>query len=321
MYNPARNAILKFLKVPSEPHPPMGSPGSLRVFRAGKNYFNLRLTGWGLTQLFALAGIIFWVFVLVDVEAEARHRKETEDVVTPFTREGFKKTIEQVAKKAEAAGRAEEVGETGSATEDGTPANPARIRVRFAGYTAFKTALVEVAMRLPDWAFPLVWILKIAGILLYLVQIPITYFMRRLDYEMRWYIVTDRSLRLRWGVSKVYETTMSFANLQQVEVSQNPIQRILGLGDVRVQSAGGGGSIEKHAKNPDESMHRARFHAVENAGEIRDLILDRLRRYRQAGLGDPDEHHQPEESPPPVGDALAAAQQVLAEARALRAAL
>lgn len=356
MYNPFRDWLLRILKVPPEPHPPAGSPGSLRVFRAGKNYFNLRLFGWSIGQILALAGIIFWVVVLIDVEAEARRRKqlEPEAATLPFNKESLRKTIESLAQKAEAAAKgdapestppevegaaAETVAEGEATTVVPSEAQVAsesqaaaeqpkkkRKRVQVAGYEAFKTVMVELAMRLPDWAFPLIWVLKILGILIYLGQIPITYLMRRLDYELRWYIVTDRSLRLRWGVAKVNETTMSFANLQQVELSQNPIQRLLGLGDVKVQSAGGGSS-GKNDKFEQDSMHRAQFHAVENAPEIRDLILERLKRFRQTGLGDPDDPNQDHEedseaaAPPPPGDALEAAREVLAEAKALRAAL
>jgi len=349
MYNPLRNLLLTILKVPPEPHPPAGSPGSLRVFRAGKNYFNLRLFGWSIGQILALAGIVFWVAVLVDVEAEARRRRELEPgAVVPFDKESFRKTIETFAKEAGAVAQEEtpiseqSTGEGDSASEQTaavdttatptvTQAAPAieqpvrkKKRIRVASYAAFKRVLVELAMRMPDWAFPLIWVVKIIGILIYLAQVPFTYFLRRLDYEMRWYIVTDRSLRLRWGVAKVNETTMSFANLQQVELSQNPIQRLLGLGDVKVQSAGGGSRSKEH-KSDHDSMHRAQFHAVENAAEIRDLILDRLSRFRQAGLGDPDDPNQadntPDSAPPPLVDTLAAAREVLAEAKALRGSL
>ena len=34
--------FLAWLKVPPEPTPPAGSPGSLRVFRAGRNYLRLQ---------------------------------------------------------------------------------------------------------------------------------------------------------------------------------------------------------------------------------------------------------------------------------------
>jgi hypothetical protein len=38
-------------------------------------------------------------------------------------------------------------------------------------------------------------------------------------------------------------------------------------------------------------MHQGLFHCVDNAEAIRDLILERLRRFREAGLGDPEDDH------------------------------
>jgi uncharacterized membrane protein YdbT with pleckstrin-like domain len=152
----------------------------------------------------------------------------------------------------------------------------------------------------------------------------VTYLIARLDYELRWYMVTDRSLRIRHGVWKVAESTMSFANIQQVVVSQGPLQRLLGLSDVRVQSAGGG-SVDEHKKSDEDDLHLGLFHSVTNASEIRDLILERLRRFKESGLGDPEEaaHSHPSEPAPPVpnGDLVAAARELAAEARALRSAL
>jgi len=40
MYELIRRWALNLLKVPPEPHPPMGDPASLRVFNAGRNYFD-----------------------------------------------------------------------------------------------------------------------------------------------------------------------------------------------------------------------------------------------------------------------------------------
>jgi uncharacterized membrane protein YdbT with pleckstrin-like domain len=192
------------------------------------------------------------------------------------------------------------------------------------GLRGLKAGLVQVALRLPPWAFPLLWILKGLGILAYFVQLPVTYVIARLDYELRWYMVTDRSLRIRYGVWKVAESTMSFANIQQVVVSQGPIQRLLGLADVKVQSAGGGSGHE-HQKGQEDDMHLGLFHSVNNAPEIRDLILERLRHFRESGLGDPDEKSVPHASVPATGqtttDLLAAARELAAEARALRASL
>lgn len=334
MYRKTRDLVLRFLKVPSEPHPPFGDPASLRVFRAGRNYFNLRLIGWGVGQLGALIGIVFWVVVLVQVEHRVQERRSRPPAAPAAGAsaqggsQGFAKSVESFAKSVEAAARVAEPAPSADPTAavspgpEGAkpaPAKPARRRVRVGGWEGFMLGLTEVAGRLPPWAFPLLWVLKVGGFLVYLAQIPVTFVVLRLEYEMRWYIVTDRSLRIRAGAWKVQETTMSFANLQQVEVTQGPLQRLLGLADVRVQSAGGGSG--EHDPHADDSMHRARFHGVDNAQEIRDLILERLRRYRTAGLGDPDDHRDHVPAAPAGGDVLAATRELAAEARALRAAL
>jgi hypothetical protein len=350
MYDRLLQLLTRVVRVPPEPQPPFGAPGSVRIFRAGKNYYKLRLLSWGFAQIVALAAIVFWAVILIDVEAAVRERKARGGPVPPLTAENFAQTVANTTLPQNPPpapdGSAVSPPTTSTATPAGTasaePANPAEPpantkkkfrgpRIRINGFDGFKQALVQLGLRLPDWAFPLIWFLKISGFVLYLVQIPATYAMRRLDFEFRWYIVTDRSLRIRSGLMRLQESTMSFANLQQVEVKQNPIQRLLGLADVHVQSAGGGGDqMTEHGKNHD-SLHTGVFHCVENATEIRDLILERLRLFRQAGLGDPDDHHHeplPRDAVPPSveiipahTDTLAAAQEVLAEARALRRAL
>src|SRR4029077_20010196 len=77
----------------------------------------------------------------------------------------------------------------------------------------------------------------------------------RLDFDKRWYVVTDRSLRVREGVLRVSEMTVTFANIQNISVSQGPIQRALGIADLRVDTAGGGSTTPGHAAT--QSMHTA----------------------------------------------------------------
>lgn len=315
MYEPLRNRALELLKVPPEPRPPMGDPASLRVFRAGRNYYKLRMAAWAAAQLLALAGIVFWAAVLIDVEAgarsegSARARKPT-DMVIPAGA-GDAVSPPQDARKHREKQVADFVNKLKSAP-----------KAKGGAWVGFKQFFVELALLLPPWAFPLVWAVKIFSFVIYLLQIPITYTVRRLDYELRWYMVTDRSLRLRHGVWKVVESTMSFANLQEVVMTQGPVQRLLGLADVKVKSAGGGGESPNHR---GEDMHVGIFHSVTNAPEIRDLILERLRRYRESGLGDPDEPVVSTEAvaaPENVGaDTIIAARELAAEARALRVAL
>ena len=110
----------------------------------------------------------------------------------------------------------------------------------------------------------------------------------RLDFEKRWYLVTDRSLRVREGVVNVREMTITFANIQNISISQGPIQRLLGIADVRVDTAGGGPS-RGDKKEGGESLHTVSFRGVNNADEIRTLMTERLRELKDSGLGDRDE--------------------------------
>ncbi|MBZ5605142.1 MAG: PH domain-containing protein [Acidobacteriia bacterium] len=143
------------------------------------------------------------------------------------------------------------------------------------------------------------------------VSVFFTFLQQRMNYELRWYVVTDRCLRVRSGILNVHEITTTFANIQEVRLSAGPLQKLLGLADVEVHSAGGG------AGKGSSDSHAARFEGVDNAPEIRDFILVRLRQYRDSGLGEKD-HSRPSAF---SEGSLAAAQLVLTEARTLRAAL
>lgn len=136
----------------------------------------------------------------------------------------------------------------------------------------------------------ILYIFEILAIAAFLAQIPVTLLMVRIDFLMRWYLVTGRSLRIREGLLTVRELTMSFANIQQITVDRGPLQRVLGIADVKVQSAGGGGSDSGHGKEEQgPNLHLAYFRGVSDYEEIRQLLRDRVNRIRGSGLGDPDE--------------------------------
>jgi uncharacterized membrane protein YdbT with pleckstrin-like domain len=170
-------------------------------------------------------------------------------------------------------------------------------------------------------------VIETIALVSFLVQLPFTFLFVRFEYELRWYIVTDRSLRIRYGLLAVREMTMAFANIQQITLRQGPLQRLLGISDLEVRTAGGGVSQAAAAHGVGQgdgaSGHLGFFRGVENAQEVRDLILARLRQWRDTGLGDPDEVHTQEtaelQASPLQANAVAAAKLVLTEARALHA--
>jgi membrane protein YdbS with pleckstrin-like domain len=133
----------------------------------------------------------------------------------------------------------------------------------------------------------------------FVIQATVTYFLLRLNYELRWYKVTDRSLRIRAGVVFVNEMTMTFANVQNITITQGPLERLFGISDVRVETAGGGGDGGPHGKGGGlgGNLHVGVFRGVDDPEMIRDLMLERLRRVRDTGLGDPDEARDPAGAP------------------------
>lgn len=256
----------RWLRIPSAPEAPAGSPESVRRFRAAPSFYRYRLVHWGIKQAGAAWGLIVGLMIAGQVPA-------------------------------------------------GTVAN-----------------LVRVA--------------ELLGVAGYLLQLPFTFCLVRLDYRYRWYVVTDRSLRIREGVMRVREQTMSFANVQNLTVRQGPLQRLFGIADLQVRSAGGGGRSSGEEGSQGHDLHlgffrglgtssgdgplpgergpglaidpRDRSSVAADAQSIRDLILDRLRRLRDAGLGDPDEPERALASRLSLESTVGAARELLAEAVALR---
>ena len=162
-------------------------------------------------------------------------------------------------------------------------------------------------------------------IVLFVVQFLTSFSVLRLGYEMRWYMVSDRALRIRYGIYSLREQTMTVVNIQNMAVKRGPLQRLFGIADLEIRTASGGGSDD----DDEDSLNRGLLQGLDNADEVRNLLLASLRQSRDAGLGDPDDQSTvpavpvaPVEAAAPApgdgGPVLAAAQELLAESRALR---
>lgn len=130
-------------------------------------------------------------------------------------------------------------------------------------------------------AAPLVLVLLVA-------PVAVGYLALHLRYDTTWYVMTDRSLRIRRGIWIIHETTITFENVQNVSVNQGPLQRLFGISNVLVQTAGGGSGGHPHGAHGGGSMgaHQGLIEGIADALRIRNAILQRLKRSRSAGLGD-----------------------------------
>lgn len=135
---------------------------------------------------------------------------------------------------------------------------------------------------------PLAAALVVPLVILVIVPDVIAYVAIHLRYDTTWYVLTDRSLRIRRGIWVIHETTISFENVQHVEVRQGPLQRVFGIADVVVQTAGGGGKAAPtaHGGSSSPSAHIGILQGLDDAEVVRDQVLEHVRRARSSGLGD-----------------------------------
>lgn len=166
----------------------------------------------------------------------------------------------------------------------------------YLAYNLFFWKLYVAVLALAMVAISVV-LLVVSGLLAFLVaplvalaafKAAVFYTTTRLNYDLRWYVITDRSLLIREGVWVTREITLTFANAQNVRVTQGPLQRWFGFSNVEVDTAGGGGR-GGHEGGQGTQPHRAVLRGLDNPNIVRSLVLDQLRRHRTAGLGDPDD--------------------------------
>lgn len=112
----------------------------------------------------------------------------------------------------------------------------------------------------------------------------ISYLAIYLRFDTTWYVFSDRSMRLRRGIWTIHESTITFENIQNVKVTQGPLQRFFGIANVVVETAGGGGAQAEAGGGL--GMHAGLIEGVAEAAEIRDSIMSHVNLATTTGLGD-----------------------------------
>ncbi len=156
MLNAFTRLFTRWFRIPPDPQPPRGSAESVQVFRASRNYFKLALVRWGFRQLGTLIGIVLALSL-----GQAFLGGDLE-----LARSDVDAALEQIP-LAPWAQRVLAI------TIEPVAGEPDQVAVSFG---------------------PLLFWLELIGIGFFVLQLPLSYMMVRLDYALRWYIVTDCSL-------------------------------------------------------------------------------------------------------------------------------
>ncbi len=167
------------------------------------------------------------------------------------------------------------------------------------GFLRYLKFMFWLVLTIIDGAILVVWLVILfavpwLGMLLFLPAAAVAilpdivaYVAIHLRYDTTWYVIGRRSLRIRRGIWIINETTITFENVQNIHITQGPLQRYFGIADLVVETAGGGGG--GHGKGEAAlATHVGMIEGIDNAQELRALILGRLRQSQSAGLGDDD---------------------------------
>ena len=132
-------------------------------------------------------------------------------------------------------------------------------------------------------------ILAVPAFLIAVVPDIFAYVAIHLRYDTTWYVLSGRSMRVRRGVWRITEQTITFENVQDVHVTRGPFQQLFKIANVTVSTAGAGSA--RPGEHGGTTGNTAVLEGVDNPEELRDLIMARVRASRSAGLGDEEYEH------------------------------
>jgi len=171
-----------------------------------------------------------------------------------------------------------------------------------AGFLSYLKLKFWVALTAVDGVIAIVWlglaarhpraalVLLVPALLIAALPDIVAYVALQLRYDTTWYVMSARSLRIRRGIWVLREMTITFENVQNIKVTQGPLMRYFGIKNLVVETAGGAAPSVKAEGAGGASENQAVLEGLDNADEIRDLIMSRVRASRSAGLGDEAAH-------------------------------
>jgi membrane protein YdbS with pleckstrin-like domain len=138
-------------------------------------------------------------------------------------------------------------------------------------------------------------------------------------YHTMRYRFDEHGVSMRWGILFRREVNLAYARIQDIHLTSNLVERWLGLAEVKISTASGSAAAEMIIEErQDYELIRDFLYARMRA--IRDLVSERMKKARGAGLGDPEDALPPGGGPLPP-DLAAAARELAAESSRLRAAV
>lgn len=130
--------------------------------------------------------------------------------------------------------------------------------------------------------FPLAgWLLLLPALLVAIVPDIIAYVAIHLRYDTIWYGLSDRGLYIRRGIVVISEHAITLDNIQNISLRRGPLEQLLGLSTVVVETAATSGQHEGTATSSQSVMV-----GLGDAKTVQEVLTQRIRTNRGVGLGD-----------------------------------
>lgn len=105
--------------------------------------------------------------------------------------------------------------------------------------------------------------ISVLCLIMVLVLIWIPAFYRSLEY-----VIANDSVKMKKGVFWRKQVTVPYRKITNIDVTQGPVQRMLNIGTIRVQTAGAGGTQGAHAE--------LKLLGVRDFNGLKDAIMERV---------------------------------------------
>ncbi|OHA52227.1 MAG: hypothetical protein A3A97_04970 [Candidatus Terrybacteria bacterium RIFCSPLOWO2_01_FULL_40_23] len=120
---------------------------------------------------------------------------------------------------------------------------------------------------------PIFFVLLIVWFIILLV---IAYIWAKLSYQNYKYELTDNGFKKELGVIRKKYVTIPYDRIQNVDIDRGIIARILGLSDIKIQTAGMSGMMGAEGRLPGLS--------VQDAEIVRDDLIKRAKTHTNQGV-------------------------------------
>ncbi len=114
---------------------------------------------------------------------------------------------------------------------------------------------------------------EIVTFVVFPLQLVVSGLLLRLGWLTRWYLVSERAVRIREGVLTLREQTLTLSKVQHMKVQQGPLQRAFGIADLEVRTAGGGAGLDADELGKSAaSAHVGHFRGLEDVAALRERL-------------------------------------------------